>query len=269
MKLMVVISSIFLIQASAWAQGRDGAAQAAAARGLETLLDGSPLTFDRELASLTRDSDGDGVVDLDDNCPDTPAQTMTDQGVIDVPVDHCGCPQTIEVISRQTLDLKFAFASAAIERGYEAELDNLRALLKRYPAQTLVLEGHTDWIGSAAYNQGLSRVRAEAVRRYIIRDPQIEAGRVRSVGFGETRPVADNRSELGRLQNRRTVAEFRIERQYSPSDFQAMPAPASSHMDEGTRSAEEDRVGRGGGVDRDRGVRPDQNAYNTRPPVRH
>ena len=111
-----MLSGLILSMAvSVHAQAPQNSADAEGVRGLESLLDGSPLRFDRELAGLTQDSDGDGVVDLDDNCPDTPARTITDEGIVDVPVDHCGCPQTIEVVRRQTLDLKFAFASAAIE----------------------------------------------------------------------------------------------------------------------------------------------------------
>lgn len=264
-----MLSGLILSMAvSVHAQAPQNSADAEGVRGLESLLDGSPLRFDRELAGLTQDSDGDGVVDLDDNCPDTPARTITDEGIVDVPVDHCGCPQTIEVVRRQTLDLKFAFASAAIEPAYLAELDQLRDLLRRFPSQVLVLEGHTDWIGSAAYNRGLSRVRAEAVRRHIIRDPQIAPERVRAVGFGEARPIADNRSEEGRQLNRRTVAEFRIERQYSPSEFQAVPVQAAAITDEGSGRAEEDRMGSGRGSGVGGELRRDPNAYNTRPPVR-
>ena len=259
---------IVTVAVSAHAQVPQNAASAEGLRGLESLLDGSPLRFDQELVSLTQDSDGDGVVDLDDNCPDTPARTRTDEGIVDVPVDHCGCPQTIEVVRRQTLDLKFAFASATVESAYLAELDQLRALLRRFPNQVLVLEGHTDWIGSAAYNRGLSRVRAEAVRRHIVRDPNISPERVRAVGFGEARPIADNSTEEGRQLNRRTVAEFRIERQYSPSEFQAVPIQASAITDEGSGRAEEDRMGRGRSSDVGGELRRDPNAYNTRPPVR-
>lgn len=259
---------ILLIAVSAQAQAPQNAATEGSVWGLESLLDGSPLRFDRELVSLTQDSDGDGVVDLDDNCPDTPARTVTDEGVVDVPVDHCGCPQTIEVVRRQTLDLKFAFASATVEAVYLDELEQLRDLLRRFPDQVLVLEGHTDWIGSAAYNRGLSRVRAEAVRRHIIRDPQIAPDRVRAVGYGESRPIADNRTEEGRQLNRRTVAEFRIERQYSPSEFQAAPIQASAITDEGSGRVEEDRMGSGRGSGAGGELRRHPDAYNTRPPVR-
>ena len=267
-KTRMLSGLMLLVAANAAGQSVPNATESQGTRGLESLLDGSPLRFDRELAALTQDSDGDGVVDLDDNCPDTPSRTLTDQGVVDVPVDHCGCPQTIEVVRRQTLDLKFAFASAAIEPAYRPELDQLRELLRRFPNQVLVLEGHTDWIGSAAYNRGLSRVRAEAVRRHIIRDPKISPERVRAVGFGEARPIADNRTEAGRSLNRRTVAEFRIERQYSPSEFQAVPTQAAAITDEGSGRAEEDRLGSGRGSGDGGDVRPDPNPYNTRPPVR-
>jgi outer membrane protein OmpA-like peptidoglycan-associated protein len=70
-----------------------------------------------------------------------------------------------------------------------------------------VAEGHTDAIGSDAYNQSLSERRAEAVRRYLI-NGGITPERIRTEGFGESRPVASNETDEGRAQNRRV--ELRV-----------------------------------------------------------
>jgi OOP family OmpA-OmpF porin len=71
----------------------------------------------------------------------------------------------------------------------------------------VIAEGHTDSIGSDAYNQKLSEQRAESVRRYLV-NGGIEAGRISTEGFGESRPVASNQTADGRAQNRRV--ELRV-----------------------------------------------------------
>ena len=79
--------------------------------------------------------------------------------------------------------------------------------MKQYPQTTTTVEGHTDAIGSDAYNQGLSERRANAVRDVLVNQHGIESGRFSSVGYGESRPVADNDSDSGRAINRRVEAE--------------------------------------------------------------
>lgn len=235
---------------------------------LSGLLQADELIVQSDWPERTRDSDGDGVVDADDRCADTPAWVELAEGRVRMPVDHCGCPVNAEVVQRQPLDLKFAFASARIEPSDHPVLDELVRLLKAHPDQVLVLEGHTDSVGSQSYNLALSRMRAEAVRRYVIRDPAVAQERVRAVGYGESRPVADNDSEAGRQQNRRTVAEFRIERQYSRSDLEALAVSEPQNREAGSRRVEEDSVGRGRHSGAGRGVRVDQDIHSTRPPIR-
>jgi OOP family OmpA-OmpF porin len=69
-----------------------------------------------------------------------------------------------------------------------------------------VVEGHTDSKGTNAYNLSLSQRRAEAVRQVLIDQFKVEPSRLSSVGYGEERPVADNKTEQGRQLNRRVVA---------------------------------------------------------------
>ena len=70
-----------------------------------------------------------------------------------------------------------------------------------------MLEGHTDSVGTDAYNQRLSERRANAVREVLVNQYGVEAGRVDAVGYGESRPVADNATDAGRAINRRVEAE--------------------------------------------------------------
>lgn len=98
-------------------------------------------------------------------------------------------------------DLLFAFNSARL-RPSAAPI--LKALYDRLSADTVsyFVNGHTDWIGSDLYNMRLSLRRAAAVRTALIR-LGISAARLTAHGYGETRPVADNRSPVGRSLNRR------------------------------------------------------------------
>jgi OOP family OmpA-OmpF porin len=85
--------------------------------------------------------------------------------------------------------------------------------MKQFPQTTTVVEGHTDAVGTEAYNQSLSERRAMAVREVLVNEFGIQPGRVDAIGFGEARPVADNDSEEGRAINRRVeaVVEARVE----------------------------------------------------------
>jgi OOP family OmpA-OmpF porin len=75
--------------------------------------------------------------------------------------------------------------------------------MKAYPKTTAVIEGHTDNVGSAEYNQKLSQARANSVRQYLIDNFGIKASRLSAIGYGLTKPIASNDTEEGRQKNRR------------------------------------------------------------------
>jgi len=81
-------------------------------------------------------------------------------------------------------------------------LSQVASALKDNPHGAILVEGHTDSIGSASSNEELSRQRAEAVRQYLV-EQGVPAGRVRAVGLGSSRPIADNNTPEGRANNRR------------------------------------------------------------------
>lgn len=83
-------------------------------------------------------------------------------------------------------------------------VDELSAILKKYPDTNVLIEGHTDDKGSDEYNQSLSERRAAAVSRYL-NDKNIDRSRLKTVGYGEKQPVASNESDQGRSQNRRVT----------------------------------------------------------------
>ena len=143
------------------------------------------------------DSDGDGVPDPDDDCPDTPSNYA---------VDENGCPILIEEIASFELQVNFDFDESIIRDEDVPEIEALAEFLREYDGVMLQLEGHTDNVGAPLYNLDLSRRRADAVREMLIEDFGISPGRVTAQGFGEQLPVADNDSEAGREANRRVVA---------------------------------------------------------------
>ena len=108
---------------------------------------------------------------------------------------------------RVELDVKFDFDKAQVKPESYGDIKNLADFLTQYPQTTTVVEGHTDSVGSDAYNQGLSERRANAVRDVLVNQYGVGSDRVNAVGYGETRPVADNDSADGRAVNRRVEAE--------------------------------------------------------------
>lgn len=109
----------------------------------------------------------------------------------------------LESNGRARLDgINFDFSSARLRPESEPLLTEVASMLNEHPDWTLTLEGHTDKVGGAAYNQRLSEQRAAAVVAYLVAQG-VDAKRLDSVGFGMDKPVASNDSEAGRAQNRR------------------------------------------------------------------
>lgn len=103
-------------------------------------------------------------------------------------------------------DAFFDFDKTAVKPEGKAKLDEVAAQLKDMDTEVIVAVGHTDSVGSAAYNQKLSERRAEAVKAYLVSkgvDPQ----KVYTEGKGETQPIADNKTRDGRAKNRRVELE--------------------------------------------------------------
>lgn len=132
------------------------------------------------------------------SCPECPACPPP-------PVVEAPKPAIIEK-GRQTLDVKFAFDKATIKPGYYKDIDALANVMRDYPDLKVVIEGHTDSVGSDAYNKKLSQERANAVKKYMVDNAGIDAKRLKAIGYGEERPIASNSTAEGRAQNRRVEA---------------------------------------------------------------
>lgn len=154
------------------------------------------------LAKLTTDSDGDGVVDVNDKCPNTPAGQK---------VDGSGCPlakpvvyvteEDKKVVKDAIKNLEFDLGKATIRDHSYPSLDRVAQLLvdKNF---SLKLAGHTDNTGSADLNMRLSKDRAESVKAYLV-SKGANASRIEATGYGQTQPIATNKTAAGRQANRR------------------------------------------------------------------
>jgi outer membrane protein OmpA-like peptidoglycan-associated protein len=144
------------------------------------------------------DSDGDGVYDGIDRCPQTPAGTV---------VDEFGCPVAEPLFEeeRQTLVLEgvfFEFSSAKLTLNSKEILDHVAESLLAWPEVRVEIGGHSDSVGAEAYNLRLSKSRAESVRDYLL-EKGVPREQLEATGYGEINPIANNRTEEGRAQNRR------------------------------------------------------------------
>ena len=161
------------------------------------------------------DGDGDGIPDFADICPDTP------NGVT---VSQDGCPEkttVAQVVQKANwnnavnnngavhkhlagdLDtILFDFDRFELKSQYYSVLDEFAAMLRLNPGATIEIHGHTDNVGTTAYNQNLSEKRAGAVKNYLVKKG-IEKDRLIPKGFGFTVNKASNEDETGRALNRR------------------------------------------------------------------
>lgn len=99
-------------------------------------------------------------------------------------------------------DVLFDFDKSNIKPEAAAILDRLVAFMNENKDKKAALSGHTDSIGTEAYNQKLSERRVNSVKDYVVKKG-VNAGRVSGQGFGESKPIADNKTKEGRAKNRR------------------------------------------------------------------
>jgi OOP family OmpA-OmpF porin len=158
------------------------------------------------------DSDGDGVFDYMDKCPDTPSGVKVDKDGCPLPVAAQPAPAVAAAAAPAVepappppmpalRGANFDFDMAVIRPEDTEYLDQSIATLKEWGDVKVEVAGHTDSVGTEEYNQGLSLRRANAVRDYLMR--AIAADRLIVRGYGESRPVADNATAAGRFMNRR------------------------------------------------------------------
>ena len=132
------------------------------------------------------------MADVDDKCPDKAGLP-----------DHQGCvPDAVAAFTGAIRGINFATGSAKILPTSYTVLDQAVAVLKQFPQLRLRIEGHTDNVGKPEDNKKLSQARADAVRAYLV-SKGVANDRFEAAGFGDTRPVQDNKTPEGRAANRR------------------------------------------------------------------
>ena len=115
-------------------------------------------------------------------------------------------PTQKEVIDTFELLVQFDFDKSDVKAVYSPQFEEIAKVLRESTDITMTIEGHTCWIGTEEYNQGLSDRRAKAVKQKFIEDFGVGPDRIQTVGYGESRPVADNNTLAGRQKNRRAIA---------------------------------------------------------------
>ncbi len=149
------------------------------------------------------DADKDGIPDEKDKCPE---QAETINGF----QDDDGCPdkgKVVVIVKKEKIEILkkvyFATGKAVIRSDSFSLLDQVAQTIRAHEEIAKIrIEGHTDSSGSDAFNLALSQKRAEAVRDYLVKKG-VAADRLDPVGYGETKPIASNKTRAGRSQNRR------------------------------------------------------------------
>jgi OOP family OmpA-OmpF porin len=169
-----------------------------------------------DLNKMKMDTDGDGVSDFFDKCPNT---------AYGVKVDGAGCPlptpppiprdtvvnvynntyvitdEDRKIVSEAITNLEFDFGKSTIREKSLPYLKRVAEMLVKKNF-SLKLAGHTDNVGSNEANMRLSKDRAESIKNYMI-SQNVKSGKIEAVGYGETQPVATNKTDAGRQKNRR------------------------------------------------------------------
>lgn len=192
--------------------------------GTPDATDDCPSTPGRRETKGCPDTDGDGILDKTDACPQVmgiakyngcPVPDRDADGFNDE-VDQCpdeafnrnnGCPEVAAAIVEKVIEaakgVNFEKNKSILTNTSFINLDKIVAILSKNLELKVDIEGHTDNIGSAERNAFLSQQRADVCKKYLV-SKGISESRISSVGYGDIKPIADNSTEEGRAQNRRT-----------------------------------------------------------------
>ncbi len=169
----------------------------------DTDKDGIPDHLDRcpEASGSSKmdgcpDTDGDGVEDSKDRCISVPGLPA---------YGGCPAPKTADMKKLEAIAKKINFENgkSILKPASSGILDQVVTLMKANPSYKLSVEGHTDNVGSSAKNLELSQQRAEAVKMYLV-NKGIDADRIVAAGFGDSKPISDNKTAKGKALNRRS-----------------------------------------------------------------
>lgn len=197
------------------------------ADGVADYLDQCPNTpagIPVEANGCSPDADKDGVPDALDKCPNTPENVSVDAQGCEFDTDKDGvpdyldkCPNTLagvkinkkgcpvkknEDLEKLKKGIAFKNGSSKLTKASYKTLNNIAKLMKKVPSANLEVQGHTDNVGSDDANRAISEQRAQSVVNYLVKKG-IASDRLRAVGYGPDKPIADNSTKKGRKMNRR------------------------------------------------------------------
>lgn len=151
--------------------------------------------------ALPMDSDNDGILDSQDKCPNTPQSDKTDAD---------GCSLFTDTQESITLAVQFDNNSSKVRNEEVDDLRRFADFMKKYPDVSAQIEGHSSAPGKASYNLTLSEARAKATKKVLVEKYGVEASRLTSIGFGETRLLNSDNTQEAHRQNRRIEAKLVI-----------------------------------------------------------
>lgn len=168
--------------------------------GIITMIGKRPEAPKAAAPAVDPDSDGDGVPDSKDQCPDTPKG---------VKVDANGCPLAAQVgdpadALKRYGPVYFDFDKSDLKPAERAKLDTAAKEIDKLKNGKIIIKlyGHTDSVGTPEYNQALGERRATVVKKYLIAKG-VKAEKIEITSYGESKPAADNDTDEGRALNRR------------------------------------------------------------------
>nr|GFC25511.1 hypothetical protein [Tanacetum cinerariifolium] len=168
------------------------------------------------------DTDGDGVPDYQDRCPNRPG-----------PASNKGCPEIKaeqkKILNEATKYINFDFDKATLKASSYPRLEQMVQIMNEYPDYSLSIAGHTDSKGDDNYNLKLSYERAASARAYML-SKGIPAERIEARGYGETKPIADNKTAAGQALNRRVDFDPYLTGEANAAEVKYGPAPTVSEM---------------------------------------
>jgi OOP family OmpA-OmpF porin len=193
---LVAISSTVPISLPTSAFNLDGGVKKLEEAAKVTIIPSATVSFDFVFAQNGAEAKEAEIVSATDSQL-AASKALEPKGNLDVEA----CKGRFEILSR-TDNIYFASGSARLDARSEPLLNSIVDIISRCPELIIEVSGHTDSDGSAVTNMSLSRLRAAAVAQYLA-SKNILKDRIRSVGYGETRPVASNQTAEGKHRNRR------------------------------------------------------------------
>jgi len=198
-KLAAVTAALLAVSGFAQAQNIDNWASGSGTTNARSGADASLCWRDSFWTPATAAPDCDGAI--------KPAPKAAPAAAAPAPAPKAA-PAPVVSSTKVTLlaDALFDFDKSVIKPEGAAKLNDLASKLKAVTVEVIIVIGHTDNIGSLAYNKKLSLKRAEAVKAYLVKNG-VEASRVYTEGKAFSEPVADNKTAAGRALNRRAIVE--------------------------------------------------------------